>query len=65
MANPFSPIQIRKVKVLGGRARAKADEMGLEEEDLVIVRMTLTPFPVYDLEKIEGSPIEYLQKNLH
>jgi len=65
--NPTSPIQVRKVSVLGDRLRKQADEMGLEENDLVIVRTTIKPgtLPKYDLEKIEGSPIQYLQKNLH
>jgi len=58
-------IYIRKVKVLGDRIRKQADEMGLDEDDLVIVRTKINDgLPEYDLEKITGNPIEYLQRNL-
>jgi len=59
----MSDVCIRKVKVLGDRARKTAMDMGLKDEDLVIVTTDMkTGFPVYRLEKIEGSPSEYIQK---
>lgn len=59
-------IRIRKVGVLGDRAKERAIEMGLKDDDLVILTTTIPKkgLPIYDLEKIEGSPIEYLQKKL-
>lgn len=60
----YDDIRIRKVKVLGDRARKTANQMGLKEDDLVIVRTVIVPdsLPIYNIEKIEGSPIEYLQR---
>ncbi|MBU4255815.1 MAG: hypothetical protein KKB04_01000 [Candidatus Thermoplasmatota archaeon] len=57
-------VRIRKVKVLGDRARERADQMGLEENDLVILRTHISSLPTYELEKIEGSPIMYLQQKI-
>jgi hypothetical protein len=59
-------VRIRTVKVLGDRARKTATEMGLKEDDLVIVRTYIEKgkLPRYELEKIEGSPIEYLQRRM-
>ena len=56
-------VRIKKVKVLHDRARETANKMGLKEEDLVNVRTHIKHgcLPVYELEKIEGSPISYLQ----
>jgi len=63
--DPTSKICVRKVSVLRGRARKRADEMDLDENDLVIVRTEIDGgLPEYRLEKIEGNPIEYLQKSL-
>ena len=45
-------IEIRKVKILKGTAKADAEKQGLKSEDLVIVRTTV--------EKIEGDPLSYL-----
>jgi len=55
-------IRIRRVRVLGDRARKKAEKMKLKEDDLVIIRtyVSSNSLPIYDIEKIEGSPIEYL-----
>lgn len=61
----YDDIRIIKVKTLGDRARETADRMGFKEDDLVIVRTRFSPssiLPTYDLEKIEGGPIEYLQR---
>ena len=58
----INDVQIRKVRVLGDRARKEADRQGLEENDLVIVETIIDPFPKYKITKIEGSPIEFLQK---
>lgn len=55
---------IRKVKNLGDRCKKQAKEMGLDKEDLVLVEIEIkqsTP-PIYTLTKIEGSPLEFLQK---
>jgi len=59
-------VRIRKVKILGGRLREQADKMGLQPNDLVIVKTEIKKgqLPIYSLEKIEGSPIDYLQKRL-
>ena len=51
-------IRIRKVKMLNDKARAIADSQDLDENDLVILRTT------YEIEKIEGSPSEYLQNKI-
>ena len=58
-------LRIRKVKVLGARCRKQAEEMGLNPEDLVCVKVTIKSGrpPDYDLTKIEGSPVEWLKKN--
>lgn len=61
MAAQGDEISIRKVKILDDRARAIADDMGLEENDLVILTTHIDSLPEYGLEKIEGSPIKYLQ----
>jgi len=62
----YDDIRIRKVRVLGDRLRESARQMGLGEDDLVIVKTYMPPnsLPVYELEKIEGSPIEYLQRGI-
>lgn len=48
---------VRVVRVLEGKYREWADAMDLDENDMVIVRED-------GLEKIVGSAVEYLQKNL-
>jgi len=63
----YDDIRIRKVKVLCDVARETARQMKLKDDDLVIVKTYLHPYagwPTYELEKIEGSPIEYLQRKL-
>jgi len=58
-------IRIRKVKVLGHRAKEEADKQGLSENDLVIVRTVIgRPLPIYKLTKIEGSPTQFLRDKL-
>ena len=55
---------IREVGVLGGRLREQADEMGLKETDLVFIKTTTASenqLPVYELEKVEGSPTEFIR----
>lgn len=54
---------IRKVKVLKGRAKDEAVNLGLDPDDLVIVTVTTNPFPEYQLEKVEGDPISFLLKH--
>ena len=62
----MSDINIRKVKVLQGRAKAEAEKQGLNPEDLVIVRtsVNLGSLPEYCIEKIEGDPVSYLLKRI-
>lgn len=48
--------KIRKVKVLQGRAKERAEKMGLNPDDLVIVT------PEGHIEKITGDPVSYLLK---
>lgn len=50
-------IGIRKVKCLHGIAKIKAEEMGLDPEDLVIVKTSEVT-----VEKIVGDPVNYLLK---
>jgi hypothetical protein len=56
-------VHIKTVRVLGGRAYAEAKRKGCDDEDLVIVRTFVTmrhPLPRYEIEKIVGSPTQYL-----
>lgn len=53
-------VRFRKVKVLQGRARDLAEQQGLKENDLVVVRTTIGSLPNYEIEKVEGNPVEFL-----
>ena len=56
---------IRKVKVLQGKPKIEAEKLGLSPEDLVLVTTTInfdSP-PDYAVEKIEGSPMDFLLSN--
>jgi hypothetical protein len=55
-------IRIRKVKVLQGRAKDKAEKKGLCPDDLVIVKTSVSSLPEYEIEKIEGDPVSFLLK---
>jgi hypothetical protein len=57
-------VKIRKVEILRGRAKQQAIDMGLKSSDIVLVTTTIPDngLPIYELEKIEGDPITYLQK---
>lgn len=57
---------IKKVKMLHDRAREEANKQGLDENDLVFIRTTIQSgsLPKYELEKIEGSPIIYLENKI-
>ena len=59
-------VMIKKVRVLDDRAKEIAKQKGLKEDDLVIVRIHIKQgsLPVYELEKVEGSPITYLQQKI-
>lgn len=57
-------VRIKKVKMLNDRAREEANKQGLDENDLVIIRTTIAIPPKYEIEKIEGSPIMYLQNKI-
>lgn len=59
-------INVRKVKSLGDRARKKAEEMNLKDDDLVIVETEIIEGrpPRYELTKIEGSPTEFIKENI-
>ena len=63
MADP-DEIQVRKVKMLNDRAEEEAINQGLKDDDLVILKTTYGSLPTYRVQKIEGSPIKYLQKEL-
>ena len=60
----YEDIRIRKVECLGDRASKMVVDMGLKADELVIVRTYADSrphhLPTYSLEKIEGSPIDYL-----
>ena len=64
MATNGEDVRIRKVRMLSDRARENADQMKLKENDLVIVRTHINSLPTYEIEKIEGSPITYLQQKI-
>ena len=59
----FKDIKIRKVKILSGRLHEQCKEMGLDSDDLVLVTTTYPEdkLPEYEIEKIEGSPTEFLK----
>lgn len=56
-------IKIRKVKILSGRLHEQCKEMGLDSGDLVLVTTTYPEdkLPEYEIEKVEGSPTEFLK----
>jgi hypothetical protein len=55
-------MRIKRVGILGGRLKQQALDAGFKENDIVLVTTKLdTGFPVFDLEKVEGSPVEWLQ----
>jgi len=60
----MSDIRIRKVKVLQGRAKDKAEKGGMNPDDLVIVKTSVSSgsLPKYCIERIEGEPVSYLLK---
>lgn len=55
-------VRVKKVSVLQGRPWTKAMNMGLDDNDLVIVRTKFSKNGglQYELEKIEGDPVSYL-----
>jgi len=55
-------IRIRKVKVLQGRAKDKAEKKRLNPDDLVIVKTSVDSLPEYEIEKIDGDPVSFLLK---
>ena len=59
-----STINVKKVSVLAHRAKEEADRLKLKDNDLVIIKTIITEgkLPEYKLTKIEGNPIEFLQK---
>ena len=63
MAMDIPDMKIRTVRVLGGRCKDIAREMGLSDDDMVIVHTTYLTggLPIYELEKIIGSPTQYIQ----
>ncbi|ATZ61304.2 MAG: hypothetical protein BME93_04230 [Methanosarcinales archaeon Met12] len=64
MTTKYDDIRIRKVRVLGDKLKEEAHQIGLSGDDLVIVRTYINSLPTYKIEKIEGSPIEYLQRKI-
>jgi hypothetical protein len=54
--------KIRRVKVLGDRAKAAALKIGCKDEDLVLVTTIIKPntLPEYKIEKVIGSPTDWL-----
>lgn len=59
----YDNVQIRKVKILNGRAKEEAYRIGALDEDLVILRSTYYSHPTYNVEKIIGDPVSYLMKS--
>lgn len=62
----MSEMHIRKVKALDDRAKRKAEKMGLDKDDLVLVETIIQEMrpPKYELTEIEGSPTEYLKSKM-
>ena len=58
-------LSIRRVKVLGGRAREQARDEGYDEDDIVLVKETIASLPKYEFIKVEGSPTEFLKKQMY
>ena len=59
---PSDDKRIRRVSVLGNALREQAEVEGLKDSDLVLVTTTIHEGrpPTYELEKVEGSPTEWL-----
>lgn len=55
-------VRIRRVNTLQGDAKVKADEMGLKQEDLVLVKTSIGSLQTYEVEKVEGDPVSFLLK---
>jgi len=64
MNTQLDDIRIRKVKVLGDRAKEEAEKQGFSENDLVIVRTVIGSLPTYKLTKIEGSPTQFIRDKI-
>ena len=56
-----SEIELRKVRLLGDRARKQAIEQGFSDDDLVLIRTTVDSLPTYEITKVEGSPSSFIQ----
>ena len=59
---PSDDKRIRKVSTLGDALRKRAKDRGLKDDDLVLVTTTIYKGrpPNYEIEKVEGSPTEWL-----
>ena len=55
---------IRKVCMLGDRARKQAEKQGLDDNALVLVKTKISSLPQYDITEIKGSPTKFLQDTL-
>ena len=55
-------VRIKRVSVLGDKLRKQAKKAGLNENDLVLVTTTIHKDkpPTYKLEKVVGSPTDWL-----
>ncbi len=62
MVQAYSDVRFKKVKSLNGRAKDKALSLKLGDEDLVVVRTKIGSLPEYEIQKVEGDPIEFLFK---
>ena len=55
---------IRRVRLLGGRLKKQAEDMGLVDNDVVLIEIVdYTPLAVFKLTKVVGSPTTFLQKH--
>lgn len=59
-------IRIKKVSVLQGRARAEAEKLKLQPDNLVLVKTEIRKgsLPQYHVEKIVGDPVSFLLKKV-
>jgi hypothetical protein len=60
----YSDVRLRKVAILGGRAREAAINAGAKDDDLVILKTLYSKgiSPVYEVEIIQGDPVSFLMR---
>ncbi len=54
-------IIMKRVRLLGGRLREQALKEGLKDSDIAFVKITVNSLPVYEIEKVVGSPSTFVE----